>query len=186
MSHRHGLRWFLLLLMLATLWLGLRACTDGADGPPVATSTDPAPSAPAGAGHLPPTDDAGEQLRMQYAAAMRAAVSTLHAYIAALPEPDRAKADAFWVDGRPGPDAREADLRDLPAQPRALRVRNGIPKPLGDRPVPTAVEIPVQLRLHLDQHPTRRYEGWYRLGRSGDSDDWRITGAAIDALPPPG
>lgn len=186
MTHRNGLRWFLLLLMLATLWLGLRACTDGADGPPVATSTDPVPVAPAGAGNLPPTDDADEQLRMQYAAAMRSAVSTLHAYIAALPEPDRAKADAFWVGEHPAPDAREADLRDLPAQPRALRVQNGVPKPLDDAAVPSAVEIPVQLRLHLDQPPVRLYEGWYRLSRSGDGDDWRITGAAIDALPPPG
>jgi hypothetical protein len=186
MTHRHGLRWFLLLLMLATLWLGLRACTGDANGPPVATSTDPVPAAPAGTGNLPPTDEAGQLLRMQYAAAMRSAVSTLHAYIAALPEPDRAKADAFWVDERPAPDAREADLRDLPGPPRALRIRNGAPKPLDDPPVPTTVEIPVQLRLHPDQHPARRYEGWYRLRRSSDGDDWRITGAAIDALPPPG
>lgn len=186
MTHRNGLRWFLLLLMLATLWLGLRGCSDGADGRSAATSKASVPAASANAGNLPPTDEAGGQVRMQHAAAVRSAVSTLHAYIAALPDHDRAKADAFWVGERPAPDAREADLRHLTTPPRALRIQNGVPKPLDDAAVPSAVEIPVQLRLHLDQPPVRLYDGWYRLSRSGDGDDWRITGAAIDALPPPG
>jgi hypothetical protein len=185
MTHR-GLRWFILLLMLVAIGLGLHTCADRRGETP--QPSDPRPPAPTSAASAPAhgADDIGEMLRARHNAAMRSAVSTLHAYIAVLPEDDRAKADAFWIDARPADDAHEADLRALAAPPRALRVQNGAPRSLDDAPVPTNVEIPVQLRLHLEQPPARRYEGWYRLRRIGDGDDWRITGAAIDALPAPG
>lgn len=123
-------------------------------------------------------------LAERYASAMRAAVSTLHRYLAALPGEDRAAADAFWVAGKPAPDADEADLRVLPATPTQFRTRNRTPEALDRAPLPEAVRIPVELRLALEGQPVRRYEGWYELRRSAGSDEWRISGASIDAVAP--
>lgn len=187
MAHGRGLRWFLLLLLLAAIVLGLRTCTGrrgDSDTVPAATGASPPPSAGTATRAATPAVD--EEYLARHAAAMRAAVSTLHAYIAALPDDDRARADAFWVDGVPAAGSDEADLRELPSPPRALRVQNRTPKALDSEPVPAAVEIPVELRLHLDGQPMRRYQGWYRLRRAIDGESWLITSAAIDALPPPG
>src|SRR5690606_23785021 len=57
------------------------------------------------------------ELRQHYDSAMRAAVSTLHRYLAKLPE-DHAAADACWSGGAPAADATEADPRALASPPR--------------------------------------------------------------------
>lgn len=185
MAHGRGLRWFILLLLLAAIALGLRTCTERSDDSASAV-TDASPSPSEGTATQAATPTADDERLARHAEAMRSAVSTLHAYVAALPDSDRARADAFWVDNRPAPGSNEADLRTLPSPPRALRVQNRAPKALDAEQVPAAVEIPVELRLHLDGQPMRRYQGWYRLRRAIDDEGWLITSAAIDALPPPG
>lgn len=174
-----------LLLALAML-LVLRACGDeSASGISSTVETDRGTDADAD-----PSRRAREamlaraDLAERYASAMRAAVSTLHRYLAALPGEDRAAADAFWVAGKPAPDADEADLRVLPATPTQFRTRNRTPEALDRAPRPEAVRIPVELRLALEGQPVRRYEGWYELRRSAGSDEWRISCASIDAVAP--
>ncbi|TWT18581.1 hypothetical protein FQY83_14485 [Luteimonas marina] len=187
MSRNATLLVLALLLGLAAL-LALRGCgdadADGADLPDAAAG-----ATTAGAGDARADADAEALARAEhlerYATAMRAAVSTLHRYLAALPGEDRAAADAFWAGGQPPGDADEADLRALPAVPSSLRTRNRNPEALDRAPVPEAVRIPVELRLGLEGQPTRRYEGWYELRRVPGGDEWQITNASIDALPPP-
>lgn len=123
------------------------------------------------------------EARQRFESAMRAAVSTLHRYLAQLPE-DPAAADAFWSGGAPAPDAAEADLRNLPSPPRQFRSRNGTPDVLEGAPVPTLVRVPVELRLATAEGPARRYEGWYVLRHDPAHDAWRIEAASVDALPP--
>lgn len=128
--------------------------------------------------------EAETALRARHDAAMRAAVSTLHRYLAQLPE-DRAAADAFWIDGAPTVDADEADLRELSGPPRRLRTRNRSPHVLGGDPVPTSVRIPVELRIGVGDAPVHRYSGWYELRYVPAQEAWRITGASVDPVPPP-
>ncbi|MEP6632722.1 MAG: hypothetical protein ABJA62_00785 [Luteimonas sp.] len=111
--------------------------------------------------------------------AMRTAVSTLHRYLATLAEVDRAKADAFWAGKRPPAVTHEADLRSLKTL-QALRIENGLPKPLDSAAVPEALEIPVQLRISREDQSTRRYHGWYRMRRAVADGHWEITSASID------
>jgi hypothetical protein len=178
---RAGLRWFALLLVAACVLLGFHGCRDRGDAMPASTPGDATrpPVASAAGVADPPADTA----RTDAIAAIQDAVSMLQAYIAALPE-DRARADAFWIGGAPAAVAREADLRQLPAPPRAVRVRTAAPRILDAADVPTALEIDVELRLHMAASPPQGYAGWYRLHRDGDGG-WRIADAAIDALPPP-
>jgi hypothetical protein len=113
--------------------------------------------------------------------AMYAAVSTLHRYLAALGDVDRAKADGFWTGRGPPAASGEADLRSL-ENLRSFRTENGTPKPLDSSPVPNALEIPVELRASLKGVPMRRYRGWYRMRRAVSDDGWEITSASIQAV----
>jgi len=172
-----------LLLGLAAL-LALRGCGDeDADIP-----RDAGSATAAGTGDARADTDAEALARAErlerYATAMRAAVSTLHRYLAALPGEDRAAADAFWANGRPPDDADEADLRALPVAPSSFRTRNRNPEALDRAPVPESVRIPVELRLGLQGQPARLYEGWYELRRVPGDDEWRLTNASIDAVAP--
>src|SRR5690606_37841646 len=117
------------------------------------------------------------ELRQHYESAMRAAVSTLHRYLAKLPE-DHAAADAFWSGGAPGGAASEAGLRALASPPRQFRSRHRAPSVLEGDPLPTAVRVPVELRLVPAEGPMRRYAGWYELRHEPAGDAWRITAAA--------
>lgn len=177
--------WLLLaaVLVACALIFGLRSCgeEDGPSGP----SPDAASSSAATAATLPgrsgtPADLSGNAT--ERATAMQAAVSTLHEYIAALPGSDRAKADAFWVGGKPPARSGEADLREL-EQPRALRLRNDTPTLLGASP--DALQIPVDLRVNLADTTTRNYRGWYRMRRAITGDRWEITSASIDVVQRP-
>ena len=172
------------LLLALMVLLTMRACDNGsASGRASLIAADAATGADADASRRKREETrARADLADSYAIAMRAAVSTLHRYLAALPGEDRAAADAFWVAGKPAPDADEADLRTLPGTPTQFRTRNHTPEALDRAPLPEAVRIPVELRLALEGQPVRRYEGWYELRRSAGSDDWRISGASIDAV----
>lgn len=174
-----------LLSALAVLLI-LRACDNGpAAGSVPRVAADPGAGADADASRRKRDETrARAELADRYATAMRAAVSTLHRYLAVLPGEDRAAADAFWVAGKPAPDADEADLRALHGTPTQFRTRNRTPEALDRAPLPEAVRIPVELRLALEGQPVRRYEGWYELRRSAGGDDWRISGASIDAVAP--
>ncbi|WP_202841232.1 hypothetical protein [Luteimonas saliphila] len=177
----------LLLLALAAV-LVLRGCDRDDAGTagerPIASSPAPVADVAARTAREDEEAFARAEQRDRHDAAMRAAVSTLHRYLAKLPE-DRAAADAFWAGGQPPSDADEADLRTLPAAPSFFRTRNRSPEPMDGAPVPVAVRIPVELRLGLRGEAPRRYAGWYALRHDPTQDAWRLTGASIDAVPPP-
>lgn len=178
MSHR---AWWLVIATIVLLGIavavqeGLRRDADNApspDSPAAAASTASAPSRDAtGAA-------ANAELQAAHDAAMRDAVSAVHAYLAALFKDDRSEADAMWLHGRPASQG-EADLRTL-EDVTGLRVDNARPEPLDATPVPTALRIPVHLRIG-GQGPLHRYSGHYDLRRDGET--WRITAASIDPSP---
>ena len=109
---------------------------------------------------------------------MAEAVTTLHAYVAALFKDDRSEADGLWAGGRPATQG-EADLRALDGV-TGVRIDNAQPQPLDVAPVPAQLRIPVRLRVG-GQGPLRRYEGHYDLRH--ERDGWRISGASIDLSP---
>ena len=170
--------WILVVAVIVAcaLILGLRSCDDtdrridAVRGAAPSSSPNDAP----GATQTASANAAGDPVR---AAAMRAAVSTLHQYIGALPGSDRAKADAFWVGGRPPAQTGEADLRAL-RSPRGMRLQNWTPTFIGS--AGDAVEIPIVLNVSLADTSIRRYRGWYRLRRAIDGNRWEITSASVD------
>jgi len=177
MSHR---AWWLVIATIVLLGIavavqeGLRRDADDVPSPdsPAAASTASAPS-PDAAGAA-----ASAGLQAAHDAAMQDAVSAVHAYLAAVFKDDRSEADAMWIHGRPASQG-EADLRTL-EDVTGLRVDNARPQPLDATPVPTALRIPVHLRIG-GQGPLRRYSGHYDLRREGET--WRITAASIDPSP---
>jgi hypothetical protein len=185
MRHRSMLiRYALPLVAVAALALVfvLRGCGGERTPTPVATASAEAAAGSEARSAARAQAVAEAELRQHYESAMRAAVSTLHRYLAKLPE-DHAAADAFWSGGAPAADATEADLRALASPPRQFRSRNRAPSVLEGDPLPTAVRIPVDLRLVPAEGPMRRYAGWYELRHEPAGDAWRITAASVDALP---
>ncbi|MBO9716607.1 MAG: hypothetical protein J7507_07315 [Pseudoxanthomonas sp.] len=85
----------------------------------------------------------------------------MHAYLGALPDPDRSRADAYWSGGGPGTPADDALLRGLTGL-RGMRIENDPPHALDRESPPRAFEIPVRLRLDTDTGPLRM-QGHYRL-----------------------
>jgi hypothetical protein len=173
------------LLLVVGIALGLHSCADSDDaandtGMVPATAATEVGIAAAGSASA---DVAARQALMQRRNdAMLEAVSTLHRYLTALGGEDRTKADAFWAGGKPPARSGEADLRTLDGL-HALRIQNGTPTALDSEPVPSALEIPVELRASFDDAPMQRYRGWYRLRRAVADGSWEITSASIDALP---
>ncbi|UHH10668.1 hypothetical protein LU699_02720 [Luteimonas fraxinea] len=178
MSHR---AWWLVIATIVLLGIavavqeGLRRNADDVSSPdaPGATAPDSSDASPAAA-----IAAGNAELRAAHDTAMQDAVSAVHAYLAALFKDDRSEADALWIHGRPASQG-EADLRTLEDVP-GLRVDNERPQPLDATPVPTALRIPVHLRIG-GQGPLRRYSGYYDLRRDGET--WRITAASIDPSP---
>lgn len=145
-----------------------------------ATATVPADAELSVPGPDPARADAASQAANEAAAnAANLAVSTLHAYLGALPATDRSRADAFWSGGGPGTPADDALLRDI-AGLRSMRILNEAPQALDRESPPRAFEIPVRLRLDTVNGPAR-VEGWYRL-RAGDAQDWKITAASLHTV----
>lgn len=111
------------------------------------------------------------------AAASSTAVSTLHAYLGALPGPDRARADAYWAGTGPGERPGDAALRAI-TDLRSMRIQNEAPVALDRQSPPRAYEIPVDLRLDTDTGPGRM-QGSYRLRARVDGQGWEITSASL-------
>lgn len=181
MSPKQGLLAFALAAIAAVLLV--RGCDDAPTPGPVRAQAAPASpddtARAAARARAQAEAEAEAELRQRHDAAMRAAVSTLHRYLAKLPE-DRAAADAFWSGNAPPEGASEADLRQLPAPPSHFRTRNRSPQVLEGAPVPTAIRIPVELRMSPQDGPTRRYTGWYELRHDPAQDAWLLTGASVD------
>ena len=176
--------WFLgAVVLLLCAAAGLHRCQrdDRADAVPVPPATSA--RAPTMAGDTADAAASQHALVARRHEAMSAAVSTLHAYLAALGGNDRNKADTYWAGDKPPARTGEADLRAL-KDLAALRTENGTPTPLDSDPVPNTLEIPVELRASFSDAPMRRYRGWYRLRRAVVDGGWEITSASIDALPP--
>ena len=182
------LGWTLAALALIVVVLVVRSCgsggTRGADDaelaaqPAATVDAQPAPSAADAAATA-----AAREVARQRDDAMYAAVGTVQRYLAALGGDDRAKADAFWADGRPPAASGEADLRTLTGL-RGLRIENGTPKPLDGDAVPSALEVPVSLRAGIAAGGVQRYTGWYRVRRTVSGDAWQITSASVTRDPP--
>ncbi|HBK45534.1 MAG TPA: hypothetical protein DDZ67_03700, partial [Xanthomonadaceae bacterium] len=103
--------------------------------------------------------------------------TTVHGYLAALPDPDRDGSDAFWTGGKAPPHPDDANLRAIEGL-RSLRVENGAPLALDSEDPPRAVEVPV--RLTAGTHEGRRiFTGWYRLRARVDGNGWEITSASL-------
>ncbi|WP_101925922.1 MULTISPECIES: hypothetical protein [Luteimonas] len=178
-------RWIAAVVLAVVLvGFGVQRCTrnaldDASADAPMAGSTHPPAVAPDAASAAVEAE-AARAARAAHDAAMSAAVSELHAYLAVLFKPDRSEADAYWVDG--APDARgEADLRALDAV-RSVRTENGRPVPMTGVSPPESLEIPVRLRVATDAG-VRQYTGYYRLRRVVAGNRWRITSASITASP---
>lgn len=171
--------WMLVVSVLVAcgLILGLRSC-DGAERGRGAVGDDAQSSPSSRDASTAPAALAKDASDRAHAAATRAAVSTLYAYIGALPGQDRTRADAFWVGGKPPVATGEADLRAL-RSPKGMRLQNWTPTFIDS--TRNAVEIPVALRVHLADASIRRYRGWYRLRRATAGDRWEIISASIDA-----
>lgn len=168
------------LLIPALLALSFVGCScqrqpdpDGAVAPPAA----PAP------------DDA--QTRAQAAAAQRAqaqsqqrldamtdAVNELHQYLQKLGSGKREEADKHWAYQRLPRGNEEADLRALDNL-RAIRIENDTPKQIDQEPQPELLEIPVDLRVSLQDGENRRYKGWYRMKRNPVDRRWELIGVSI-------
>ncbi|MGV8930914.1 MAG: hypothetical protein ACOH1R_02195 [Luteimonas sp.] len=179
--------WLLLAaILLVCALLGLRHCQRE---PASGTITTPASAvtgnASAGDTDVADAQDAKQRARIKHHDdALYAAVATLQRYLAALGSDERADADAFWANKRPPADSHEADLRTL-ENLRGMRIENGAPKALDSAAVPSALEIPVELRVSVEGKPMRRYRGWYRLRRAVVDGQWEITSASVDAVPRP-
>src|SRR5690606_35827051 len=118
MSPRQGLLAFALAAIAAVLLV--RGCDDAPMPDPVPTQAAPVSRDDNARAAARPQAQAEAALRQRHDAAMRAAVSTLHRYLATLPE-DRAAADAFWSGGPPPGGASAAALRQLPTPPSHFR-----------------------------------------------------------------
>jgi hypothetical protein len=175
--------WSLAVVLLACVVAGIRSCArdDAVAGVPVVeTDRGDAPGI-ARDGESDAEAAKSRARNRQRDEALYAAVATLQRYLAALGGEDRAQADAFWVGDRPPADSHEADLRMI-ENLRGLRIENGRPKALDSQPVPSALEIPVELRVSVEGEPLRRYRGWYRLRRAVADGGWEISSASVDAV----
>jgi len=168
---------FVLLALVAAGIMLLRSCGDAAPQDS-ADATTPSQSGRADDGSGPAADARARAIARQREAAMQAAVSTLHRYLAALGGTDRAAADAFWAGKAPPAASGEADLRSL-KKLQSLRSENETPQSLDSEAVPNALEIPVELRAGVQGEPLRRYRGWYRMRRAVADGGWEITSASI-------
>ncbi len=174
-----AIRWFVLLLLLATVALGVHACrvqSQGGDRGASAVDTAhagpavPAPGGVTGAGETASLSDDERD-------ALRAAGDTLQAYLRTLAAADFAKADAFWDGGSPA-GSGEADLRQLPALPDALRLQL-IP---AQAPAGNSVQFTIALRVFMGGGTARHYRGWYRLRREAGGEEWKIVAASVEAV----
>jgi hypothetical protein len=108
---------------------------------------------------------------------MSNAVSTTHAYLGAIAGKDWAKADAYWVGGKPPPRPDDYAVRGI-EDLRSLRINNDQPKPLDSESPPRSVEVPVTLRVRKESG-IYEIRGWYRLRRKVAGDGWEITSASM-------
>ena len=173
------MRYRLPVLALLVLPLAQCSCQRGAD----TASNVPAPEGTAPVTLPSDAPDAAARAALQAQAsvlAAQAASSTLHAYLGALPEADRSRADAYWAGGGPGSMPGDAALRTIPGL-RSMRIRNEPPVALDRESPPRAYEIPVDLRLDAAAGP-RQMRGWYRMRARIDGQGWEITSASLEPV----
>lgn len=176
MAHRSLWLFAAALLAGIALLLGWRSCGHKDAGDVRAPASN---DAGAGAATAPSLGNDAVTVVSQRQQAVSAAASTLHRYLAALSSKDFAKADAFWLNGRPPAQSNEADLRSL-KDLSALRIENDPPKPLDSESVPAALEVPIELRVSTGDAPNRYYRGWYRLRATNPAKgEWKITSASV-------
>ncbi|ALN90297.1 hypothetical protein [Lysobacter gummosus] len=106
------------------------------------------------------------------------AVDVLHTYLQQLGSGKREEAGKHWAYQRQPRGNEESDLRAL-KNLRAVRIENETPKPLDQEPVPELLEIPVDLRVTLENGEGRRYKGWYRMRRNTVDRHWELTAVSI-------
>ncbi|MBS7457953.1 hypothetical protein [Coralloluteibacterium stylophorae] len=170
------------LLMLASLCLAGCSCgRDPAPEPPAAapgaTVEQAAPAEPVAASAPDPQALLAQE---RTTTALMAAVSTVHAYLAALTRRDMAAADGFWVGGHPPAPAGDGSLRAIDDL-RSAQIRNGRARPLDAETPPRSIEVPIRLRVQAASG-SRRIEGWYRVTADPSGAGWRISDAALQPV----
>jgi len=105
------------------------------------------------------------------------AVSTVHAYLAAVAAKDWPKADAYWSGGKPPPRPDDFSVRGV-EDLQSMRINNESPTPLDRDSPPQSVQIPVTIRVRK-QTGVYEIRGWYRLRRKIAGDGWEITSASM-------
>lgn len=173
-----------LLLLLSCLTL-LGACSCQRQPDPQASVAAADRSAEPGASTIG-TEAAADRARatrieQQRTRAMGDAVDTLHAYLGELGSGKREDAEKRWAYQRSPTVNEEAGLRALDNL-QALRIENGMPKPLDAEAIPTYLEIPVDLRASLDGGQSHRYRGWYRLRHNPITTRWELTAASVSPV----
>lgn len=141
-------------------------------------STPPAPTAPHAASETTRPASTPALAAAADPQALSAAVSTLHAYLMLLPAQDFEAADAHWASART--DGSDRILRQA-AGLGSMRIDSGRPIPLDRVQPPSALEIPVHLRLQTPQGPAR-LQGHYRLRLREDAQNWEITSASLEPV----
>lgn len=175
MRYRLPLLVLLLVLALPLAWYSCRR-------DPGAEATVPMPVEAIAPATADTSTDSDRQAAAAAASATAAqtAAATLHAYLGALPGPDRSRADAYWAGTGPGQRPGDAALRAI-ADLRSMRIRNERPLALDRESPPRAYEIPVDLRLETTTGPGRM-QGSYRLRARVDGQGWEITSASLQPV----
>lgn len=171
------------LLIPALLALTFVGCSCQRQGPDDKPADPPAPAATP-AGDTSATSMAAtlraQEVERQRSESQLEAVNTLHEYLQQVGSGQREKAEKHWAYQRLPSGNEESDLRAL-KNLRGVRIENQAPKPLDSEPVPESLEIPVDLRVVLEDGESRRYKGWYRIRRNSVDRHWELTAVSIAA-----
>ena len=165
------------LLLVTVLLLGGCSCSREPVAEPAASAAGSTQATPVQDPATAASQAASAQALANNSTGLSQAASAVHAYLAAVAAKDWAKADAFWVGGKPPPQPDDYSVRSL-QDLGSMRINNDVPKPL-DQEIPTrAVEIPVVLRVRKSDG-IQEIKGWYRLRRKITDDGWEITSASM-------
>ena len=106
------------------------------------------------------------------------AVNALHSYLQKLGSGKLEEAGQHWAYQRQPRGNEESDLRTL-KNLRGVRIENQSPKAMDQEPVPESLEIPVELRVTLENGEGRRYKGWYRMRRNSVDRHWELIATSM-------
>jgi hypothetical protein len=110
--------------------------------------------------------------------ALAGAADAVQRYLNLAGTADWKAADALWAYRRQPAAGEEGGFRAL-MPPRALQIRNGVPRVLDEEAVPAFVEVPVTLRIDGADGRRHRFAGWYRLRANPVEQRWELVAASV-------